>query len=92
MKQEKKEVSYISFGEKYTPTEDRKKHRAFAYTLAATALNDVGAGSDDNILQIRSIMAAIKTLCYDETGYIIDDYNTKLVGCNHTGWKKNPYE
>ena len=92
MKQIKKEIEYTLFGAKYTPTEESKKNKAWAYTLALTALSDVGAGSDKNLSAIRRIFAEIMSIAENETGYVIDKYNTKLVGCDYLGWKKNPHK
>lgn len=87
----KNEIVYNLFSIPYYPDETRRKERAFSYTLALTALNDVGAGADENLTSIRTIIAEIKRICIEETGYEIDN-NNKLVGSDYQGWKKNPYK
>lgn len=87
-----KKIEYIELGKKHKPTEKEKKARAFSYTLALASINDVGCGADENLQDIRSIIHALKHICFKETGYQIESSNWELVGSDYSGWKKNPYK
>ena len=84
-------VEYNSFNELYTPDENTKLKRAFAYGHAITSLNDVGSGSDECLSRMKFIIREIQEICLEETGYHIDTYDTKMFGSEYSGWKINPY-
>lgn len=92
LKKTDESISYSFFGKEHIPDEQTKKRRAWAYLLALTAINDVGAGADDNLGTIRAVIGMLTRICEHETGYkIINNYATNEVGSNYSGWKKNPY-
>lgn len=91
MKQINKNIQYVAFGKLEFESEERCKRRAFAYSHVLCALNDVGSGSDENLKEIRYIIASIKNICLEETGYEIETYDTELNGSEYSGWKINPY-
>jgi hypothetical protein len=91
MKQINKDIQYVAFGKLEFETEERCKRRAFAYSHVLCALNDVGSGADENLSKIREIISSIRAICLNETGYLIETYDTELNGSEWSGWKKNPY-
>lgn len=88
---ENENVEYTLYGEKHTPTLQDRKGRAFAYALTLAALSDVGAGEDALLFTVREVAAKIKHMCLKETGFLIYGYDTDWVGCDYSGWKKNPF-
>lgn len=91
LKQTREKVEYTSYGQKYEPDLESRKARAFAYALACAAINDIGAGADENLYKIKEVIGELMRICEHETGFSIDQYDIKLVGSEYSGWKKNPY-
>jgi len=88
---EQEDIQYMSFGALYFPDTERKKERAWAYMFAVNAFNNIGAGADENLSDVRAIIRMMKTICLLETGYIIPDSNEKQCGSEWGGWKQNPF-
>lgn len=58
----------------YKPNEQENKKRAIGYALCIVSFQEVGAGPDENLGEVREIVARIRTLCKSETGILLEGY------------------
>jgi len=70
----------------------KNKERALRYALSLVVFQEVGAGEDKFLGNVKSIVHHIQTLCKEETGYKIESYPVGFINENiETMIKLLPY-
>jgi len=71
---------------------NKNKERALRYALSLIIFQEVGAGEDKFLGNVKSIVYHIQTLCKEETGYKIESYPVGFINENiETMIKLLPY-
>jgi len=69
--------------------EETKKIRALGYALSLVAFQEVGAGEDKFLGDVREIVFKIRELCKQETGEELVSYPTEFIKANAKEIKEN---
>ena len=59
----------------------RKRQPSFQ-RCSIVSFQEVGAGPDKNLNEVRDIIAKIRTLCENETGILLEGYPTEFLKDN----------
>ncbi len=71
------------------PTKKEQRRRALGYALSLVAFQEVGAGEDKFLKDVREIVFKIKELCREETGTDLEGYPIEFLQTNAKEIKEN---
>lgn len=71
-----------SFGEPYKLTAKEKKVRVLRYALSLVTFQEVGAGADENLKDVKNVASTIQNLCFIETGINLESYPIDYLNKN----------